>query len=292
MRHLIMQLILSVVLASCAAAQTPLTIVQVRPDGDLMALPVTIAGTKQWFMWDTGAPSLVIDPRLSRDLGLKAGATDSVTGTGTGSVAISHAEPIRVAIGSQSYVINDPWIIDLSGVPIAKDIRGLVGADLWSRYAVRMNSQRRTIELFAAGSYRPDREEVALPLIVENNKMYVDVVLAIKPGLTVTQRVRVDTGSEEFVNAPIVGQALETRRSILGNGLGENFEAVSGRMQAVAFGPFTIRDAWGPAGKGPSMGMEMLRRFIVTFDAGAGKIYLRPTPALNDPVPPPPQLPE
>jgi hypothetical protein len=34
--------------------------------------------------------------------------------------------------------------------------------------------------------------------------------------------------------------------------------------------------------------MEMLRRFVVTFDAQAGKLYLEPTPALSEPVPPPP----
>jgi hypothetical protein len=201
---------------------------------------------------------------------------------------MSHAAAVTMQLGSERYTAADPWVIDLSGVPIAKDVRGLVGADLWSRYAVRMNSQKKTFELFRPGSYRPASDEVALPLVVANNKMYVDVTLDVKPGLSRTERLRVDTGSEESVNAPIVGEALEVRRSILGNGLGQNFEAVSGRLQAVHIGPFTIRDVWGPGGKAPSIGMEMLRRFVVTFDAQAGKLYLKPTPALSEPVPPPP----
>jgi predicted aspartyl protease len=288
MRRRNLQLFLSMLLASCGAQQQrPLVTIEVRPEGRLMALPVTIGQSRQWFMWDTGAPSLVIDPRLARELNLKPSTVDAVSGTGTGSVPISHSSPVHVHLGNQSYVVADPWIIDLSAVPISKDVRGLVGADLWSRYAVRMNSQEKTIELFRAGTYRPAGDEIALPLIAVNNRLFMDVTLDVRPGLTKTERLRIDTGSEDSVNAPIVGQALEVRRSTLGNGLGANFEGASGRMQAVHIGPFTIRDVWGPGGKGPSIGMEMLRRFVVTFDARAGKIYLKPTAALSEPVPPP-----
>ena len=289
MHQLPVQLISALLLASCTASERPLTTIPVRVDGELMVLPVTVEQSRQWFMWDTGAPSLVIDPKLTTDLGLKIKASETTTGTGAGPVAVSHSSPVQVQLGTERYVAEDPWIIDLSGVPIAKDVRGLVGADLWSRYAVRMNSQKKTLELFRPGTYRRTGAEITLPLIVANNKMYVDVRLDVKPGLSVTERLRIDTGSEESVNTPIVGQAVEVRRTILGNGLGQNFEGVSGRMQAVHIGPFTIRDVWGPGGKGPAMGMELLRRFVVTFDAAAGKIYLKPTPALNEPVPPPPQ---
>lgn len=288
MRCVVLQAVLAfLLLPSCAAGQRPLTTIAVRPDGRLMVVPVTVGGSRQWFTWDSGAPSLIIDPRLVSDLGLAVTKADSTTGTGSGSIAMSHSVPVAVQIGEERYIAADPWIIDLSGVPIAKDVRGLVGADLWSRYAVRMDSQRHTLELFKPGSYSPSSDEVALPLTVMNNKMYMDVTLDVKPGLTKTERVRIDTGSEESVNAPIIGQAREVQRSVLGNGLGANFEGVSGRIDAVHIGPFTVRDVWGPGGKGPAIGMEMLRRFVVTFDARAGKIYLKPTPALADPVPPP-----
>jgi hypothetical protein len=35
--------------------------------------------------------------------------------------------------------------------------------------------------------------------------------------------------------------------------------------------------------------MEILRRFIVSFDAPHGRMLLEPTPQLNDPVPTPPE---
>jgi len=275
-------------LASCSTGPRPLTVVQARMDGHLLLLPVGIGGRQEWFAWDTGTPHLIIDPRLAAALKLPQRDAGSVTGTGKGPVGIVHTEPVGVTLGDVRYTAYDPWIIDLANVPIAKDVRGLVGGDLWSRYTVRMDSQAHTLSIYAPGTYRPGKDEVTLPLIVEKEKLYVDVALTVRPGQVVTHRLRVDTGSEESVNDPINGEALETRRSTLGNGLGQNYKAVSGRLTAITIGPFTIRDVWGPGGSGPAIGMEIFRRFVTTFDAPSGKLYLKSTPALAEPIPPPP----
>jgi hypothetical protein len=62
---------------------------------------------------------------------------------------------------------------------------------------------------------------------------------------------------------------------------------VSGIYDAVEFGPFRIDHVWVPGGDSPAIGMEMLRRFIVTFDVPHQRLYLRPTAARAEPVPPP-----
>ncbi len=288
MRGMSVQLgLATMMLTGCAPTPRPLTVIEARPDGHLLVLPVTIGGRREWFTWDTGAPHLIIDPRLASILKLPMRAPGSVTGTGKGTVPITHTEPVEITLGGVRYTADDPWVIDLSGVPIATDIRGLIGADLWTRYAVRMDSRAHTLELFAPGQYRPGKGETALPLIVEKEKMYVDVTLIVKPGLTVTHRLRIDTGSEQSVNDPIIAEAIETRRTTLGNGLGANYEAVSGKIDAIRLGPFTIREVWGPGGSGPAIGMEIFRRFVTTFDAPAGKLYLKPTSALAEAVPAP-----
>lgn len=287
MQHRSIRIILPLLLAGCATAPQPLSTVRYRPDGKLAIVPVTIGGQRQWFIWDSGAPRLIVDPRLAATLGLATRRTGSTTGTGQGAVAIAHVDPLPVAVGTVRYVADDPWVIDLARVSVPKDVRGLIGADLWSRYAVRMDARARMLQLFAPGAYRPGRGEVALPLIVEGAKLYVDAGLEVTPGRTVVHRLRIDTGSEDSVNDPLMAEGLETRTVTLGNGLGSNYQGKSGRIAAVHLGPFTVRDVWGPGGAAPAIGMEMLRRFVVTFDAPAGKLYLRPTAALGEPVPPP-----
>lgn len=281
-------LFMATMLSGCATApRPPLASIDYRPDEKLAILPVTIMGRKEWFYWDTGAPRLYLDPRLATALNLTTRQPDSTTGVGKGSVHTAHVDPVEVGLGKVHFTADDPLLVDLSGLPGPKDVRGLVGADLWSRYVVRMNSQAHRLELFTPGTYRPQSDEAVLPLIVEKQKFYVDVRIDVKPGLSVVHRLRVDTGSGDSVNDPIVAQAIETRRTQVGIGLGTSYEAVSGKVDAIHLGPFTIRDVWGPGGEGPAIGMEVLRRLIVTFDAPGGKLYLKPTPALAEPVPSP-----
>ena len=181
MRWLALQAALAAIMLISCAERQPLTTIQARADGHLMMLPTGVQGSQQWFTWDTGAPSLVIDPRLARALKLKVLKADSMTGTGAGCFPMSHSARVTVTLAGVRYTVDDPWIIDLSGVPVSKAVRGLIGADLWSRYAVRMNSQKMTLELFPPGAYRRERGEAELPLIASNNKMYIDVILDLKP---------------------------------------------------------------------------------------------------------------
>lgn len=266
----------------------PLAVIKYRPDDRLVLLPVKVRGRTEWFVFDSSSTNLVLDSRLTARLGLEARKSSSTTGAGAGAVGVKHVDPISVSVGPLSIRSEDPWSIDLSNVPIAKDVRGLIGADLWRRYVVQMNAERKTIAFYEPRTFRASRAERCLPLIVQGGRMFVEATLDVKPGLSEKHKLRIETGAEETVNDPILAQAAETQRTKLGNGLGEDFYAVSGKMNALHLGPFTIRDVWGPGGPGPSIGMEIFRRFVTTFDVSRGCLYLKPTRALADPIPLPP----
>jgi hypothetical protein len=281
--------IATALLAGCAAlSQRPLASIPYRADGRLIMVEASINGAAPvWFMLDSGASHSVIDPRLQQALGLPILASGTTTGAGAGAVALRHAAPARMRLGSVEVPLPDPWVIDLSPVPISADARGLVGAELFKTFDVRIDPRRRTLEIFEPVSFRPERGAASIPLVVDGDKMFVNLRLDVRPGLSVTERLRVDTGAQETVNDPIVEQAIERRRTEQGHGLGANFIAWSGRLQAVHIGPYVIRDVWGPGSPGPAIGMELLRRFVVTFDAPHGRLHLVPTAALDDPVPSP-----
>jgi hypothetical protein len=272
---------------SVAATQVPLAVIHYRVLGKLVAFPVRVNnGPPALFYFDSGARHVVIDPRLSDRLGLKPIATGTLQGTGNGDVAIKHLAPVAISIGSISIRADDPWVVDLSHVPIDKNTRGLIGADILQRYVVRIDPQARTFSLFDPATFVPG-DETVLPLIAKDNRYFVDATIDVKPGLRVTERLRIDTGSEDSVNDAIVAQARKTKRTVLGNGLGTNFEAFSGMFDAVHLGPYTWHNVWGPGGTRPAIGMELLRRFAATFDVSHGRLFLRPNSALNQPVPGP-----
>lgn len=278
-----------VILQGCSGVPNrPLASIPFRADGHLMMVEASINGAAPaWFMLDSGASHSVLDPRLQRALGLPLLAVGATTGTGAGSVALQHAAPATMRVGGVEIALPDPWIIDLSGVPVSGDVRGLVGAELFKTHVVRIDPNRRSLDIFDPAAFRPERGSAWIPLVVDGDKLFVDLRLDVRPGLSVVERLRVDTGAEESVNDPIVAQAEERRQTEQGHGLGANFVAWSGRMRAVHIGPYVIRDVWGPGSPGPAIGMELLRRFVVTFDAPHGRLYLAPTAALGEPVPAP-----
>jgi hypothetical protein len=84
-----------------------------------------------------------------------------------------------------------------------------------------------------------------------------------------------------------VRNSAEVRSTTLGNGFGQNYQGQSGIFQAVHVGPFSFQRVWGPAVPNPAIGMEVFRRFTVTFDAPHHLLYLLPNQHLNEPVPAP-----
>lgn len=274
--------------ARATAAAKPVVVVKYELDDKLILLPVSIHGRNAWFAFDSGAKHLVLDPRLADALHLRILGTSTTRGTGVGEIPLQHTEALSLRLGCAQVRANDPWIIDLSKVPIDKRVRGLLGPELLSQYVVRVDPRTRQISLFNPTKFRNPRGS-SIPLLVEGDRLFVSATLDVKPGFSVTHKLRLDTGSGDSVNDPIVADAVTTHLTTLGNGLGQNYQAVSGRIDAVHLGPFTIRDVWAPGGTPASIGMEILRRFVVTFDATHGKMYLEPTKALQEPVPPPSQ---
>ena len=277
-------------LAPCAiGAQIPLGTVPFKRDGQLMLVEVRInQATPAWFVVDSGASHTVFDPKFASELGLKTKNAPPTTGTGAGEVAKSQTGPVTMSMGDVKVNVPEPWVIDLSKAPLPASVKGLVGAEFFKDYVVRMDPVRSSFTVFEAASYRHETGGASIPLLVEGDKLFLEAELEVPAGKTARHKLRIDTGSESSVNDEIVKQSEELRSSTLGGGLGENFKSYSGVFSSVKIGPYTIKHVWGPGGPGPGVGMEILRRFIVTFDAPHHRMSLEPTPRLNDPVPAPP----
>ena len=269
-------------------AAAPLATIRYQLDDKLMCIPVRVNGSAPArFCIDSGARHSVIDPRLAAQLGLGTVAKGHTTGTGKGDVPLATLEPVTLDVGGAHVQVDAPWSIDLSPVPIARNTRGLLGFDAFDQYVLRFDPIKRTVAFFNRARFTPSASGTVLPMIVQDRAMYLDAKLDVKPGLSVTHRLRIDTGSNDAVNDEIVGQALVTRKTNLGRGLGASFAGLSGVFDAVQIGPYQIRHVWGPGGPGPAVGMEIFRRFVSTFDVRRGRLYLSPTPGFLDPVPPP-----
>lgn len=255
-----------------------------------MMVQVRINGSEPtWFVVDSGAPHTIFDPTFAQALGLKVESAPPTTGTGTGKVTKSVTGPATMTLNDVKVDLAEPWVIDLSNVPISKEAKGLVGAELFEKFVVKIDPLESAFTVFDPASFHYTGDGASLPLIVEGGKFFLEANLEVPVGKTTTHKLRIDTGAESSVNDEIVKQSAELRSSILGGGLGESFKSYSGVFTSVKIGPYVLNHVWGPGGSPPLIGMELLRRFIITFDAPHGRMYLEPTPALSEPVPTPPQ---
>lgn len=276
------------VASSGRAANAPVAQFPFQRDGQLMFLDVRINGAAPArFVVDSGAPHTVFDPKFARELGLKIEKTAAVIGTGKGAVTTAKTAPCVMTIGDLKVQLPEPWVIDLSKVPIPATTKGLIGAELFQQFVVRIDPRAQTFSIFDPATFRYDGKGTSLPLTVERGKLYLTANLEVPAGTIAKHQLRIDTGSESSVDDEIVKHSAEVRKSSLGNGLGQNFEAISGVFTSVKLGPYAIQHVWGPGGPGPSVGMEILRRFVLTFDVPRNRLYLEPTAALAEPVPTP-----
>jgi predicted aspartyl protease len=268
-----------------ASAAEPLAIIPFKRDSTLMIVETRINGSApRSFIVDSGASHSVLDPKFAQALGLTLTTEKPTTGTGKGEVAVSRTESVMMWLAGFKLKIEQPWVIDLSNVPIPKDTAGLIGAELFKNFVVRIDQAAASISVFAPETYRHDSGAAAIPLLVEGDKLFLEASVTVADGKPVTRKLRIDTGSESSINDEIVRESPERRESTLGGGLGENFTGYSGLLKSVKIGPFQFRDVWATGAPHATIGMELLRRFVLTFDAPHGRLYLEPTGAISEPV--------
>lgn len=280
--------VLAVCLVAPAAADSisaPTAVVHYRSVGKLITLPVRVNGSAtHWFDLDTGARHSVVDAALAPSLGLRVLSSERGASVGHGTFAQQRAAAAGVAIGPTiRYRADEPWIIDLrqTGFP------GLVGVDMLRKYVVRIDPLARTIAFYDPATFRYAGAGTALALASPDDRLFIDVALAAGGRPPVTHRMRIDTGSEDAASDNLVRRSVDRRKSRQGVGLGTSYIDYSGELDSVRIGPYTLHHVWGPSNDHPAIGMEILRRFTMTFDVRHGRLYLEPNRDLNAPVPAP-----
>ena len=269
-----------------SGAVAPLAELHYRLDGRIVRVPVRLNGHALWFDVDSGARRTVVDAGSARALGLTIIGNAHASGAGHGAVRVRIAAPVTVAAGSARLRVS-PWIIDLSHVGLSERVDGLIGADFFDAFVVRIDPVNRTLGLYDPASFAYAGSGAGIPLRETDDRLFVPMTLSLANGVSENASVRIDTGSGDAVSANLVRQSPVRAKSVQGVGLGRSYVDYSGVFSTVRIGPYEIHDVWGPSNDVPTVGMEILQRFVTTFDVPRGRLYLEPTAHLADPVPSP-----
>ena len=273
---------------SSTSVSKPLAVISYRPAGKLIYLPVQVNGSAPlWFIFDTGAPNSIIDTASAQELNIRALSDGAIHGAGRGEVSAGDAGEVQLTTDALTTHVPHMKIVDLSKVPLPAEAKGLLGAEFLEQYVVRIDPIRHEIIFYDPKTFVYAGNGKPLHLDLANSRLYIEAGLAARPGDPVARKLRVDTGSEDSIDDDVVRGSLKIQQTTLGNGLGTSYQDVSGIYDTVTIGPFIFKHVWGPAGAVPIIGMEMMRRFTLTFDAQHGWLYLEPNANFAEPVPAP-----
>jgi predicted aspartyl protease len=180
------------------------------------------------------------------------------------------------------------------------NVNGILGADLFRRFVVRINYKQRMISLFDPATFKPPGGRfVKVPMLLERNKPYLFVPTQVSGEDEILCKYLIDTGAGlallVYTNThPNLRLPPTVVRSRLGIGLGGNIEGFVGRVGRINFAGFPMegvitnfqdlpltRDTTLTQNRNGIIGNQILNRFHIIFDYPRSVIYLAPTRNVN-----------
>jgi membrane-associated protease RseP (regulator of RpoE activity) len=234
------------------------------------------------FSLDTGGAN-VIDPAVSKELGVASAGSIQVTGAGSASSASSFAV-IKTLQAGNALLTDQVFVV----LPIAKSVGiahgvpmdGVIGYEVLSRFVTTFDYGNKKVLFHMPGSYTPPPDATVIPIVQYGTQPQFACSIDDVP-TTCT----LDTGAHEsislftpFVEAhPSVVPARLTAPGVNGFGVGGRHIGRLGRVQTLSFGGLTLRDLVGDYSMqsegglampfiGANVGGAVWRRFTMTLD--------------------------
>lgn len=252
-------------------------------DGVLIPVRVNDSATTLWFIFDTGAGRTIIDRAVVGSLGLKATSRGTITGVGSGSVAVDIIEGVSLSLGSLRLNRIDLRVAKVAGdvSPAEQSADGIIGFDLLCASVVTLDVQtpQLVVTLPVPPSTPTDAE--VLPLKIRDGWIFVRGTIKVPGNPPVTDDFLVDSGSLDAVNHPIIRKSTgPLRRTRTGaGGFGESQAGVIGKNEWFQIGrtriPNTVSACCAASEEvSRQIGLGILSHFRITFDYPTSRMIL------------------
>ncbi len=254
------------------------------------------------FIFDTGAEHTILTKReLSDALGVSYEREFRVTGSDMKTELVAYlARRIRFDIPDRAAAPREDILVlqedyfrfeEYAGV----NIHGILSANAFSRYIIKINYDRRTMTLYERESFKL-REDgfVSIPVEIFRNKIYLNTQMRILPDSVAQVKLLLDTGAGLTLllfsdTHPLVHPPANAVSTNIGMGLGGYLEGYTGRVRQLDLGDFsqdnivtyfqTLDSTYKREylnDRNGLIGNTLLSRFQVIIDYQNSKIWLKP----------------
>lgn len=272
-------------------------------ENDFIVIKVIFNGTFPLkFIFDTGAEHTILTKREISDLlQLKYRRRFIILGSDMKTELTAYlvqGVKLRIstieAINRSILVLEDDYFRfeEFAGI----DVQGILGADFFRRFVVKINYRRKIITLYDPGSFRPPRGKFAsLPIEIKRHKPYIQAGIYFRRDSAINVKLLVDTGASLSLllhtqTHPGLDLPPQVIRSNIGMGLGGYLEGFLGRLEQLELAGFHMEnvltnfqevlpdiDTAYLNQRNGIIGNQVLSRFIVIIDYIRGIIYLQPS---------------
>jgi len=172
-------------------------------------------------------------------------------------------------------------------------IQGILGADFFKRFVVKINYRSKIISFFNPNSFKPPKGYQEVEVDIFKNKPYVDAAIMTKDTSRSKMRLLLDTGA----SLPLLLHTFTHKdlqipekyiKGNIGMGLGGFIDGYMGRLESMEVGPYAFnnlianyqeytpeRDTSFLNGRNGLIGNQLLSRFNIIINYTREKLYLK-----------------
>ncbi|MEN8248320.1 MAG: aspartyl protease family protein [Bacteroidota bacterium] len=251
------------------------------------------------FILDTGVRTAVLTEKTLTDL-LNLPYSRKITIPGAGGEKFVDAFVVnnvslnvgRIEGNGHALLVLEEDLLQLKNY-LGVSVHGILGYELFSRFVVDLNYDKKIITFYDPRTYKKKRRFVEIPIVVEDTKPYLMANLAIRESDTVRGKFMLDTGaSHTILLDERSGEEIYAPEpyisSSLGRGLGGNIYGKVARIDRLWVDDYRFDGAVAifPSPDNYEISLEhnfrhgtfgggVMSRFRIVFDFVNQKLYVR-----------------
>lgn len=276
--------------------------IPIQIQNNLVVVPVVLNDVLPLkFIVDTGVRTAILTQKAFSDiLQLPYNRKYSISGPGGDKLIdayvtnnVSIALPGVTGRGHALLVLEQDYL-ELRNF-LGTDVHGILGYELFSRFIVKIDYNRKIMTLMVPEKFRPGRKFQEVPMLIEDTKPFILTSLNLSPSNAMTAKLLMDTGaSHGLMLEPSSDERIavpsNTVSTVIGRGLGGVITGKTGRVESLKLAQYTLNNVLANfpdpnsymdtlkstlTFRHGTIGGEILSRFTVIFNYPQGKLYLK-----------------
>lgn len=256
-----------------------------------------------WCVLDTGASATIVNERVAKELGLRAGRREKGTGTG-GAIEVGMID--GVSLSMPGVTVSDQTVgafpLDQFAPVAGRSVGGIIGYDFIKEFVIEIDYAANLLNLYEPASYDYKGAGEIVPVNLIERKPWARASLVLGDQQSFEGTFEIDTGGDSvmvistpFIKKHKLGELIPNRRIGNSGGAGGMVRSSDGRVAGVRLGKFTLDRPivtliQAKAGEYATekfdgiIGGEFFRRFTLIVDYSRRRVIFEPNKQLNDPV--------